>query len=111
MSARGHIMNRQRAHSPIGQTLGFAFLLAIGSTLASCWASDSCEPGQTIRFDACNPAPPPKGAAGAPSSTPLDGSVGEAGAAAPSSFGKKCSTAADCEGGSPVCGAPQRPYC
>jgi hypothetical protein len=111
MNARGHTMKRQRTHSRIGRALGFAFLLTMGPTIVSCWSSDPCEPGQTVHFDACYPAQPPVGAAGAPS-TPADGGVGDAGAVPPpSSFGEKCSAAADCKAGSPICGAPQLPYC
>src|SRR5438874_2455490 len=40
MSARGYIMNRQRAPSAVGRGLRFAILLAVGSTPEACWPSN-----------------------------------------------------------------------
>jgi hypothetical protein len=112
--------SRATASRPLDTTWfplpGRAFWLGLAPLIAGCWASNPCDPGQTVRFDSCFPlappvAPPDGSTAGdASDGGSLEGSAG-GGGSAPASFGQTCSAASDCAAGSPVCGAPQLPYC
>jgi hypothetical protein len=94
---------------------------AAAPVATGCWASNPCEPGQTLRLDYCFPgAPSGDGAAGGEAGTdgtaPSEGGVlaegGEGGGGATATFGTSCASQSDCAGGdAPVCAAPQLPYC
>jgi len=94
---------------------GLSSLLALCS-LAGCWDSDPCDPGQVFRGGACFPD-----TAGSSGSGGVDAG-GEAGAAAEPTAGapavgtestwrKACTTDADCGGDSPLCATSPLNYC
>ena len=107
-------MKRNATFKAAGGAVAVTIVFGLGSFAGGCWASDPCEPGQVVRFDSCFPGPvatpDASGEGGAGEGGSSEGSASEGGAA-PSSFGKTCSTSTDCAAGSPICGAPQLPYC
>jgi|CZKU01.1.fsa_nt_gi hypothetical protein len=107
-------MKRKSICNAAARTVVSAIILGLGSGAGGCWASDPCDPGQVVRFDSCFPGPvataDASGEGGAGEGGSTEGGASDGGAV-PSSFGKTCSTATDCAAGSPICGAPQLPYC
>ena len=99
----------KRRSSTMSRFFCLAGAICSGLFAFGCWASNPCEPGDTIMMDSCYPAaakPPAKTDAG-----PEVTGDGSAPATKEASFGKTCAAASDCAAGSPICGAPQLPYC
>ena len=96
--------------------LGVAAASVVG---VGCWPARPCDPGQRVVEDQCEA--PPAAAAAAPGDAGDSGAeVGDSSsgaheggeAAVATTFGRTCTTAAECAGGdAPVCGAPQVPVC
>ncbi|HSO32510.1 MAG TPA: hypothetical protein VLT33_08340 [Labilithrix sp.] len=92
--------------------------IVVASVLAqACWAKDPCGEGLVLEHEGntCVPArvadaaPPPASPAEAGGDGGSEAAPGEAAAA--SSFGKTCTSSAECGGDAPVCAAPLLPYC
>ena len=97
-----------------------ALLLCSFLVLSACKASDPCPPGYEVQNAVCSPIPAP----------PKDGGSGSGGGGndagdsgtdsgtepapeptIPTNFGDSCTDSSTCGGDSPICGAPDLPYC
>jgi hypothetical protein len=106
-------MSHERHAVPRGAGPASCFAgILIGGLLAACWDNNPCDPNQIVVANQCMAAPPPQGGGSDAGDAGPDGAPAEGGTeGGGSSFGKPCTTAADCSGDAPFCAQPYAPVC